>query len=154
MHKKKGKIYATLTEVKNQIGDVFAAVDEHGAVTITSYNKEKYIISKVQPPQMPEIIEDVTHSKSTVSKQKPLRAEPPVIEETIVPELYEAPAPIMATTYASERSETAPMILETEPEPQLIIDIFEIFRGISDAEVFTRNSDRELNWAQKARANL
>lgn len=152
MHKKKGKIYATLTEVKNQIGDVFAAVDEHGAVTITSYNKEKYIISKVQPPQMPEIIEDIAESKSTVSKQKPLRAEPPAIEETIVPELYESPAPEMPTIYASERTETAPMVLETEPLPA--VDVFEIFRGIGNDELFIRNSDRELNWTTKARANL
>lgn len=48
MHKdKNGKIFASLTEVKNKTGDIFALVDEHGEITLTSYNKPRYKISKL-----------------------------------------------------------------------------------------------------------
>lgn len=45
--RKDGKIVASLTEVKNKTGDIFALVDEFGEVLLTSYNKPKYRIIKV-----------------------------------------------------------------------------------------------------------
>lgn len=49
MHKdKSGKVYASLTEVKNKTGDIFALVDEFGEVYLTSYNKVRYKISKIE----------------------------------------------------------------------------------------------------------
>lgn len=48
MHKRKdGKIIASLTEVKNKTGDIFSLVDEFGEITLTSYNKPKYRITKI-----------------------------------------------------------------------------------------------------------
>ena len=48
MHKAKdGKVYASLTEVKNKTGDIFAIVDEFGEISLTSYNKIRYKIVKV-----------------------------------------------------------------------------------------------------------
>lgn len=47
MHKNKdGKVTASLTEVKNRTGDIFALVDEFGEVYLTSYNKVRYKILK------------------------------------------------------------------------------------------------------------
>lgn len=49
MHKTKdGKVIASLTEVKNKTGDIFALVDEYGEVTLTSYNKPRYRITKIE----------------------------------------------------------------------------------------------------------
>lgn len=49
MHKTKdGKVIASLTEVKNKTGDIFALVDEYGEVTLTSYNKPRYRINKIE----------------------------------------------------------------------------------------------------------
>jgi phosphoribosylformylglycinamidine (FGAM) synthase PurS component len=45
--RKDGKIVASLTEVKNKTGDIFSLVDEFGEVLLTSYNKTKYRILKV-----------------------------------------------------------------------------------------------------------
>jgi hypothetical protein len=49
MHKHNGQVHATLTELKNMIGDVLSAVDEYGEVLLTSYNKPKYRIEKIKP---------------------------------------------------------------------------------------------------------
>ena len=65
MHKdKKGKVYASLTEVKNKTGDIFALVDEFGEVFITSYNKTRYKISK-------------TDISSLLSEEKEVETEQP-----------------------------------------------------------------------------
>lgn len=66
MHKRKdGKIIASLTEVKNKTGDIFALVDEFGEVTLTSYNKPKYRISKV------DILETLKIEEEKEEKEKP-----------------------------------------------------------------------------------
>ncbi|RMD76941.1 hypothetical protein D6810_02510 [Candidatus Dojkabacteria bacterium] len=44
---KSGRIIASLTEVKNRTGDVFALVDQFGTVFLTSYKKIRYKIEKV-----------------------------------------------------------------------------------------------------------
>jgi hypothetical protein len=43
----KGRIIASLTEVKNKTGDIFALVDQYSAVYLTSYNKVRYKIEKI-----------------------------------------------------------------------------------------------------------
>ncbi len=48
MKVKDGQAQATMTEVKNKIGEVFSLVDEVGSVTITSYNRPMYQISRIK----------------------------------------------------------------------------------------------------------
>jgi len=64
---KDGKIIASLTEVKNKTGDIFALADEYGEVTLTSYNKPRYKIIKLN---ISALLEDVNAApkakKSTV----------------------------------------------------------------------------------------
>lgn len=43
---KSGKVVASLTEVKNKTGDIFALVDEFGEIYLSSYNKIRYVIKK------------------------------------------------------------------------------------------------------------
>lgn len=66
MHKKDRKVFATLTDVKNSTGDVFALADEFGEVLITSYNKPRYKISKIG---IAEVV-DLTPAKKAAKKQK------------------------------------------------------------------------------------
>ena len=55
---KNGKVFASLTEVKNKTGDVFSLVDENGKVHVTSYNKVKYIIFKNDVKNFVDLKED------------------------------------------------------------------------------------------------
>lgn len=74
MHKdKSGKVFASLTEVKNKTGDIFALVDEFGEVYITSYNKTRYKISKM----------DISNflSLERNSREREVVSEPEEVEE-------------------------------------------------------------------------
>ena len=78
MHKQKdGKIIASLTEVKNKTGDIFALVDEFGEVTLTSYNKPKYKITKV------DILETVKIDEGVSKKSKRLKKTPTKSKKSI-----------------------------------------------------------------------
>lgn len=69
MHKdKNGNVTASLTDVKNKTGDIFALVDQFGEVLITSYNKPRYRISKIDVSTILSEEKDV--KKKTVSKKK------------------------------------------------------------------------------------
>src|SRR5260221_7642067 len=62
---KDGKVIASLTEVKNRTGDIFAVVEEFGEISLTSYTKIRYRITKVD-------IDDVfaEGKKAPVEKKK------------------------------------------------------------------------------------
>jgi len=45
--KKDGTVVASLTEVKNKTGDIFDLADEFGEVILTSYNKPRYKLIKL-----------------------------------------------------------------------------------------------------------
>lgn len=70
--RKDGKIVASLTEVKNKTGDIFALVDEFGEVLLTSYNKPKYRIIKVDITEVLNLnIEQEDDSeKNTIQEEK------------------------------------------------------------------------------------
>ncbi len=83
MHKdKQGNVLASLTEVKNKTGDIFALVDEFGEVFITSYNKTRYRISKMDISGMlSEKTEKAPKVKVKVAKEeKKEKAEEPKAE--------------------------------------------------------------------------
>lgn len=69
MHKNKdGKVTASLTEVKNRTGDIFALVDEFGEVYLTSYNKVRYKISKTDISNFIELSEGNTKAVKKEAK--------------------------------------------------------------------------------------
>jgi len=66
MHKRKdGKVVASLTEVKNKTGDIFSLVDEFGEILLTSYNKPKYKISKVDISETLSLKEEEVEEKKS-----------------------------------------------------------------------------------------
>ncbi len=76
MHKKDGKVYASLTEVKNKTGDIFAIVDQYGEIFLTSYNKIRYRISKEDIHDVVNIEEKKSVKPSKVKKALKEKTEP------------------------------------------------------------------------------
>jgi hypothetical protein len=83
MHKKDGKVYASLTEVKNKTGDIFAIVDEYGEIFLTSYNKIRYKISKEDIHGVLNIEErkEKAPSEKKIKAPKAKKAEEPQAEK-------------------------------------------------------------------------
>lgn len=94
MKVKDNKATATLTDVKNKIGDVFSLVDKHGEVTITSYNKPAYVIAKyveIKEEEKPEEQEDLA-VKTESKKDNEL---PKLEEAATVPIPVPTPTPTL-----------------------------------------------------------
>lgn len=86
MHKdKEGKIIATLTEVKNKTGDIFSLVDEFGEVMLTSYNKPKYRITKIDISEILDLREKERQQRKVEAKKPEVKAGPVVVAETVEP---------------------------------------------------------------------
>jgi hypothetical protein len=65
---KEGKVIATLTEVKNKTGDIFSLADTYGEVLLTSYNKPKYKIVRIDVSDRI----DTHEGQETQAKKAPL----------------------------------------------------------------------------------
>ncbi|MCA9386498.1 hypothetical protein KC669_00520 [Candidatus Dojkabacteria bacterium] len=136
MHKRKdGKIIASLTEVKNKTGDIFALVDEFGEVTLTSYNKPKYRITKVDIMETLKIDEKddekpEEEKKSVIKKVaetfKPAKEEKVEEPEVVSPEPMEQP----------ESTE------ETKTESDIDLKVWD--RNSKDEKDFTKNLLRPI----------
>lgn len=97
MHKnKEGKVTASLTEVKNRTGDIFALVDEFGEVYLTSYNKVRYKITKTDIANFIELSEGTSKAEKKESAKVEKKAAPVVKKAATLPKpeaKVEAPAP-------------------------------------------------------------
>ncbi|GAB4283762.1 MAG: hypothetical protein Kow0081_0480 [Candidatus Dojkabacteria bacterium] len=120
MHKRKdGKVVASLTEVKNKTGDIFSLVDEFGEVWLTSYNKFKYKIVKIDISSTIQL--DEVDSKPEEKKKSVLQR---VRESLIKPESTE-------------------IIVEEEEDrmlPQSILD------ELKNLKIWDRNSKDEIKF--------
>ncbi len=136
MHKRKdGKIIASLTEVKNKTGDIFSLVDEFGEVTLTSYNKPRYKIIKVNISEVVNIEEKKTTkvvkktSRSSQSEKKPVKTEVAPVE------IPEKPI-IQPPNEQPSEPEHEDKKIETNPEPSSDSNIDEV-------KVWDVNSEKE-----------
>lgn len=154
MHKKNGKVYATLTEVKNLIGDVFAAVDEHGEVAITSYNKTKYIISKAPSPEMSELVEEIPVKKS--KKREVVPSQSILGDKAIEPVIETAPTAetINDVIRSAQEAEVAPTPLAAPTATSELITLLDIFKNSNEREIFNRFADKETAWVNHAKLNF
>lgn len=73
-----GSVIASLTEVKNKTGDIFAIVDQLGEISLSSYNKIKYKIIKVDIDELIDFEDKKEKSprplKENHSTKKPIKA--------------------------------------------------------------------------------
>lgn len=126
MHKgKDGKVTASLTEVKNKTGDIFALVDEFGEITLTSYNKPRYKIIKIG-------------LESTLSlKDKPEKIFKKVKKREV--------SPIENKNKVSETEVALNIVKE---------DTIEKEHDQSEIEAWDRNNPKERNFVEKAQKPL
>ncbi len=87
---KDGKVLASLTEVKNKTGDIFSLVDEFGEVILTSYNKQKYVITKI------DVSERITLETSS-SDEKVKSTPKPEIKTSESKKVIAESTPVVAT---------------------------------------------------------
>ena len=106
MHKKDGKVYASLTEVKNKTGDIFAIVDEFGEIFLTSYNKIRYKISKEDVHGVFNI-EEKKEKPAKEKKVKPVAVKAQKIEKT-------KPAAVNSSVFESPAKKEKPEVVAVE----------------------------------------
>lgn len=131
MHKRKdGKIIASLTEVKNKTGDIFALVDEFGEVTLTSYNKPKYRITKV------DILETLKMDEEPEEKKK---AQPEVERKSVIKKV------------ADKFKSTPQQVVEETVVQEEVAESKEMIEGGEDIDLKTwdRNSSKEKSFTKK-----
>jgi hypothetical protein len=171
MHVTDDKAYATLTDVKNKTGDVFALADEYSEVTITSYNKSKYLIKRISQKPVPGAA-TTTSSEEIPSELEP--AETEISSEVANPEILEA-----VTIETLEMIPAAEVIAEIAPEPELQVttneaptvevtplsneptgnifnanQIIGMFAGLGNESLWDRSSKAEQNWTRHAHVLL
>lgn len=152
MYKNKdGKVIASLTEVKNKTGDIFAIVDEFGEIALTSYNKVRYKIVKVDIENSVEINNDGPEVKVATTEKKRLttpkleeREEAEAIEETTeetVDEIVEQEVPQEELQPVAEKVPEEPAEVKLFPKT---IEIQEWNRDGKEERQFSLNAIRPL----------
>lgn len=142
---------ATLTDVKNKTGDVFALAEKNGSVVITSYNKPKYVISKYSvfeelqasaPVEMPH--SDTTTSSETISELAKVAVPEPALDmpiESVGPELGIKPV-------VEEKKEELKQVKEEKPAKPTAKVVNK------DLEWWDRHSNLEQNWVKSVKSLL
>lgn len=150
MYKNKdGKVIASLTEVKNKTGDIFAIVDEFGEIALTSYNKVRYKIVKVDIENSVEINNDGPEVKVATTEKKRLTTpkleerEEEVVEATeeTVDEISEQEAPQTEVEPVAEEAPEEPTEIKLFPRT---IEIQEWNRDGKQERQFSLNAIRPL----------
>lgn len=81
---KTNKVIASLTELKNKTGDILALADEFGEVTLTSYNRPRYKVIRIEMEEVVDLDSEAPKKKVKVSAKpkikEELEAEVPVEE--------------------------------------------------------------------------
>lgn len=156
---------ATLTDVKNKTGDVFALADKNGAVMITSYNKPKYVICKYT------VFEELQAAKSQPAKtvvQAPVEKKPEatkeVVKEKIVtPVAVPVVAPVAPAVVESIVDKvTAKLGFGQKPEAPKeaakkevkVEAIKPVAKGNKNLEFWNRRSNLEQNWVKQVKSLL
>lgn len=176
MHKgKDGKVTASLTEVKNKTGDIFDLVDEYGEVTLTSYNKARYKITKID---ISEILEKKTVKKPAKKAPKAKAKKVTTIEVPPKPVANVAPA-AEAIKKAEEEVKVladvkvepvtdAPRVIKPEPaatpasikeDPEVeVVEASaketEFENKFSNMDVWDKNNSKELEHVKTMTSNL
>lgn len=132
---KTNKVMASLTELKNKTGDILSLADEFGEVTLTSYNRPKYKVVRIE-------IEDVV-DLSNEEPAKKIKAN----KKTAVKEKQES-APEQIEVAIPAKVEIA---AEVEPEPAKAVEPEEVPNDdLSRLIPWDRNSSAEKAFIKKA----
>lgn len=152
---------ATLTDVKNKTGDVFALAEKNGAVVITSYNKPKYVISKYSVFEELEsattTATEMPHSDTTTSSETISELAKVTIPGAGTDMPIENAGPEFKLEPVEEPKKPEP-IAEPKPEPKQIKeekpDKPQPKSSIKDLEWWDRHNNLEQNWAKSVKSLL
>jgi hypothetical protein len=148
MHKNKdGKVIASLTEVKNKTGDIFALVDEFGEVVLTSYNKPRYKILKIG---VSDILESSIETKSTVDVAEDTEESASVMSKV----RNKVPSIVKRKVETTEVFPVAePAVVEAVAGPAGLADTA-LISALSKMKTWDRNSKKERNFVSSVRVPL
>lgn len=140
---------ATLTDVKNKTGDVFALAEKNGSVMITSYNKPKYVICKysVFEELQNRTIEDspkVGEINVEITTPEPLVLPPAEIPAQVIAETIAEPVVEPQVEVAVEKEEPKPD-KSNKPAPK---------SNAKNIEWWDRHNSLEQNWAKSLKSLL
>lgn len=130
---KDGKVIASLTEVKNKTGDIFAVVDEYGEIILTSYNKPRYKVIKID---LEESLQFNDTKEKTASTKKKIQ------KNNIQPQ---PTAPNIPSTNQIESIKTQPKAQETNKAK----DAEENDNIISNLEPWNSENTTEITFIQE-----
>jgi hypothetical protein len=153
MYKNKdGKVIASLTEVKNKTGDIFAIVDEFGEIALTSYNKVRYKIIKVDIENSVEIAADGPEAKVATTQKK--RLVTPKLEEREEEEIVnEVPAEDPIEEVIEDIQELPAKeepVVEIESEPEVELKPNALFDKLVDVQIWDRDGRIEKEFSINA----
>lgn len=150
MYKNKdGKVIASLTEVKNKTGDIFAIVDEFGEISLTSYNKIRYKIIKVDIENIVDIDDNGPEVKvATEDKKRTSTPKLETREEAIEMQKKEKEVEVTIEESKEEEAAAEPSKDEEQTNPTAlfnkIIEIQEWDREGKSERQFSLNAIRPL----------
>ena len=141
MYKNKdGKVIASLTEVKNKTGDIFAIVDEFGEIALTSYNKVRYKIIKVDIENSVEINADGPEVRVATTEKKRLTT--PKFEQR-----EETPEKIVEEIKPTKEVMVEEPVIEKMPEAKLEPKENKLFEKVIDINVWDRDGRTERQFS-------
>lgn len=135
---KNGKVIASLTEVKNKTGDIFALVDEFGEVILTSYNKPRYRIVKIG---VADILEENSEAPKKIREEKVSVIEK--MKSTITKSVEDL------TDSDEKKAEDK----EEAQEKSGLINA-ELIAALSKLKIWESDSKKEISFAKDARKAL
>jgi len=148
MYKNKdGKVIASLTEVKNKTGDIFAIVDEFGEIALTSYNKVRYKIIKVDIENSVEIGVDGPEVKIATTEKKRLTT--PKLEERNEPVAEVAPEDPIEEAIEELKPEPIKKPEVIAPEA-VIVKENKLFEKVIDIQDWDRDGKQERQFSLNA----
>lgn len=148
MYKNKdGKVIASLTEVKNKTGDIFAIVDEFGEISLTSYNKVRYKIIKVDIENTVSINQDGPDVQFATTEKK--RSSLPEIDEEPEKAKDITPVEVLEVEEPTMEEETVPTLTETK-EVEIAEEPNRLIGQLIDVEPWNRDGKSERQFSLNA----
>ncbi len=147
---------ATMTEVKNKIGTVFDKADKYGQVVISSYGRERYIISKIEDNDYNVSDkpgkEAVRHEdRRLMQAGKVVNKVEPEIKQTEVTPVTPEPAEveIRSTSATAEKPERLLSAEHQDDAPSLRGAFLDI-----ESHLWDRKSKIEMDWTNKVKLSF
>jgi hypothetical protein len=135
--RKDGKIEASLTEVKNKTGDIFTLVDEFGEVILTSYNKAKYRILKIDINEILQLDDEKKTKKDKKSVMDKVKSSVGIFGKSNIKE-----------------DEVIEEKQVTLPSKRLDITMNDFVEQLKNIKIWDKNSGSEKSYLSKIKSAL